>query len=105
MSECTGAQLTSVLVLLSAMAALFMATFLEPPSPTHSHFASPTTTPIKTEDPAEKLSLDKLSLETKSEDIDPGYAAALARQKERELAEAKLFCSLENKEACLMCSG
>lgn len=38
-------------------------------------------------------------------EIDPEYAAALQRQKDRELAEAKLLCSLENKEACLMCSG
>lgn len=36
---------------------------------------------------------------------DPEYAAALARQKERELEEAKLMCSLENKDACVMCSG
>jgi len=36
---------------------------------------------------------------------DPEFAAALARQKERELEEAKLMCSLENKEACMMCSG
>ena len=36
---------------------------------------------------------------------DPEYAAALQRQKERELEEAKLMCSLENKEACVMCSG
>ena len=78
----------------------------EPSSPTHSHFASPDTKAVKTEDPAESLSLDKLSLESsKTEEIDPGYAAALARQKERELAEAKMYCSLENKEACLMCSG
>ena len=27
------------------------------------------------------------------------------RQKARELEEAKLMCSIENKEACLMCSG
>ena len=34
---------------------------------------------MKTEDPAESLSLDKLSLEpSKAEEIDPGYAAALA---------------------------
>ena len=34
---------------------------------------------MKTEDPAESLSLDKLSLESsKTEEIDPGYAAALA---------------------------
>ena len=32
-------------------------------------------------------------------------AAALTRQKERELEQAKLMCSLENKEACLMCSA
>jgi len=79
----------------------------EPPSPTHSHYASPATKPIKTEDPAEALSLDKVAFDDaqKTGEIDAGYAAALARQKERELAEAKMFCSLENKEACLMCSG
>lgn len=38
-------------------------------------------------------------------DVDPEYAAALERQRERELEEAKMLCSLENKEACLMCSG
>jgi ribonucleoside-diphosphate reductase subunit M1 len=36
---------------------------------------------------------------------DPEYAAALLRKKARELEEAKLACSLENKEACVMCSG
>ena len=36
---------------------------------------------------------------------DPEFAAALARKKARELEEAKLACSLENKEACVMCSG
>lgn len=36
---------------------------------------------------------------------DDGYKKALARQKQREYEEAKLMCSLENKEACLMCSG
>lgn len=38
-------------------------------------------------------------------EADPEFAAALRRQKERELEEAKLLCSLENKEACVMCSG
>ncbi|KAI6123381.1 ribonucleotide reductase [Pisolithus croceorrhizus] len=38
-------------------------------------------------------------------EVDPEYSAALQRQKDRELAEAQLACSLENKEACLMCSG
>ncbi|KAK7048647.1 ribonucleoside-diphosphate reductase [Favolaschia claudopus] len=36
---------------------------------------------------------------------DPDFAAALKRLKERELAEAQMLCALENKEACLMCSG
>ncbi|KAG5341091.1 ribonucleotide-diphosphate reductase subunit rnr1 [Termitomyces sp. Mn162] len=52
--------------------------------------------------------LGSLSLDDKTKsagEIDPEYAAALQRQKERELADAKLQCSLENKEACLMCSG
>ncbi|OJA12477.1 hypothetical protein AZE42_09838 [Rhizopogon vesiculosus] len=38
-------------------------------------------------------------------DVDPEYAAALQRQRDRELEEAKMMCSLENKDACLMCSG
>lgn len=43
---------------------------------------------------------------TKGEkEVDPEYAAALERQKLRELEEAKLLCSIDNKEACLMCSG
>ncbi|KAI0345961.1 hypothetical protein BDW22DRAFT_1353597 [Trametopsis cervina] len=36
---------------------------------------------------------------------DPGFAAALLRQKEMEFEQAQLLCSLENKEACVMCSG
>lgn len=73
----------------------------EPPaSPTTSHYASPISTPIKSVDP-EPLSLDGGAAKV----VDPEYAAALRRQKEREEAEAKLLCSLENKEACLMCSG
>jgi len=36
---------------------------------------------------------------------DPEFAAAVLRRKVRELEEAKLVCSLENKEACVMCSG
>ena len=36
---------------------------------------------------------------------DPEFAAALQRQRDREAEEAKLMCSLENKEACVMCSG
>ncbi|KAJ7213865.1 ribonucleotide reductase alpha subunit [Mycena pura] len=36
---------------------------------------------------------------------DPEFAEALKKLKERELEEAKMYCALENKEACLMCSG
>jgi ribonucleoside-diphosphate reductase subunit M1 len=38
-------------------------------------------------------------------EADPGFAEALRRKKEKELEQAKLMCSLENKEACVMCSG
>lgn len=54
--------------------------------------------------------LSELSLDEKvkkAAEDDPEYAAALQRQREREEAEeeARLSCSLENREACLMCSG
>lgn len=38
-------------------------------------------------------------------EADPGFAAALQRQRDREEEEAKMLCSLENKEAYVMCSG
>ena len=41
----------------------------------------------------------------KAAEADPEFAAALERQRERQLEDEKLQCSLENKEACLMCSG
>ena len=53
-------------------------------------------------------SLAALSLDEKTHkaaEADPEFAAALLRKHERELEDAKLQCSLENKEACLMCSG
>ncbi|KAJ7485312.1 ribonucleotide reductase alpha subunit [Mycena latifolia] len=36
---------------------------------------------------------------------DPEFAVALQKLKDRELEEAKMYCALENKEDCLMCSG
>lgn len=48
---------------------------------------------------------DKEAKVAKAAAEDPEFAAALERQRERELEEAKLMCSIENKEACLMCSG
>ncbi|KAJ3988084.1 ribonucleotide reductase [Lentinula detonsa] len=56
----------------------------------------------------EGLSMEALSLDEtqkKAAEANPEFAAALLRQKEREYEEAKLLCSIENKEACLMCSG
>lgn len=49
------------------------------------------------------LSLDERT--QKAAEADPEFAAALQRQRDREYEQAKLMCSLENKEACLMCSG
>ncbi|KZT27429.1 hypothetical protein NEOLEDRAFT_1130988 [Neolentinus lepideus HHB14362 ss-1] len=55
---------------------------------------------------AEPSSVDGLDERTrKAAETDPEFAAALRRQQERQLEEAKLLCSLENKEACVMCSG
>ncbi|KAJ7359276.1 ribonucleotide reductase alpha subunit [Mycena albidolilacea] len=36
---------------------------------------------------------------------DPDFAAALKQLEDRKLEEAKMYCALENKEDCLMCSG
>jgi ribonucleoside-diphosphate reductase subunit M1 len=56
--------------------------------------------------PAENAELSSLDERTrKAAEEDPEFAAALQRQRERELEQAKLMCSIENKEACLMCSG
>lgn len=41
----------------------------------------------------------------KNDDEDISYEEALRRREQKELEQAKLMCSLENKEACLMCSG
>jgi ribonucleoside-diphosphate reductase subunit M1 len=49
------------------------------------------------------LSLDETT--RKAAEADPEFAVALLRKHERELEDAKLQCSLENKEACMMCSG
>ena len=52
---------------------------------------------------AAALSLDERMAKAAAED--PEFAAALQRAREKELEQAKLMCSIENKEACLMCSG
>jgi ribonucleoside-diphosphate reductase subunit M1 len=81
----------------------------EPPTPStpSSSTTLPSTSTAATvaapTDALASLSLDEKT--KKAAEKDPEFAAALQRQKERELADAKLQCSLENKEDCLMCSG
>jgi len=77
--------------------------FEVPLKPSSQLPSSAATISVPPSDALASLSLDeKLK---KAAEEDPEYAAALQRQQERELADAKLQCSLENKEACLMCSG
>ena len=67
--------------------------------------SSSSTTPPVTEAAS---GLGALSLDEKTRaaaEADPEFAAALERKRLRELEEAKMLCSIENKEACLMCSG
>lgn len=69
---------------------------------------SPSSTVVATNDAALASATATLSLDERTQkaaEADPEFAAALQRQRDRELEQAKLMCSLENKEACLMCSG
>ncbi|KIJ27544.1 hypothetical protein M422DRAFT_37723 [Sphaerobolus stellatus SS14] len=79
---------------IAASASTSAASTPAPSTPTPSSFTAPGP-------PA--LTLDARTAKAAAED--PEFAAALQRQRDRELEEAKLLCSLENKEACLMCSG
>ena len=73
----------------------------EPSSPVPLKFLPSASTVVE-------ASLTSLSLDDKAQkaaEADPEFAVALQRQRERQLEDEKLQCSLENKEACLMCSG
>ncbi|KAF8349527.1 ribonucleotide reductase [Amanita rubescens] len=75
---------------------------------TSAHPVATPSQPSSNRKPPSKIALPDLSLDEKTRqaaEADPEFAAALRRRKERELEEAKLACSLENKEACVMCSG
>ncbi|KAJ7643829.1 ribonucleotide reductase alpha subunit [Roridomyces roridus] len=69
----------------------------EPISPEPLRFTAPAPEP----EPASESDamLAKMAAE------DPDFAAALQKLKDRELEEARMYCALENKEDCLMCSG
>jgi ribonucleoside-diphosphate reductase subunit M1 len=70
---------------------------------TSSTPSSPSTAAESAEQRLASLSLDEKTM--KAAEADPEFAAALQRQRDREGEEAKLMCSLENKESCVMCSG
>ena len=72
------------------------------PSPSTTASASSSSETIVETQPVSSLYSDKA---LKAAEADPEFAAALQRQRERQLEDEKLQCSLENKEACLMCSG
>ncbi|KAH9947626.1 ribonucleotide reductase alpha subunit [Amylocystis lapponica] len=78
----------------------------EPTSPSLNGFS--TTASDSSPSPAAANDIKTLSLDDRTQQAaeqNPEFAAALQRQRERELEQEKLMCSLENKEACLMCSG
>ncbi|KAJ7743859.1 ribonucleotide reductase alpha subunit [Mycena metata] len=72
-------------------------------SPEPLRFSTALATPVKVEAASEPDETDAMLAEMAAED--PDFAAALRKLKERELEEAKMYCALENKEECLMCSG
>jgi ribonucleoside-diphosphate reductase subunit M1 len=79
------------------------------PTPNSSSENSPVRpAPSSAPAPIDSTERDVKSASDKTQQVaeaDPEFAAALQRQKDRELEEAKIMCSIENKEACLMCSG
>ncbi|OCH92652.1 hypothetical protein OBBRIDRAFT_791098 [Obba rivulosa] len=81
-------------------------THSDPPSPSPAQAAASRANDVAAAAAANgiaSLTLDERA--QKAAEQDPEFAAALQRQRDRELEEAKLMCSLENKEACVMCSG
>ncbi|KAJ7634839.1 ribonucleotide reductase alpha subunit [Roridomyces roridus] len=78
-----------------------LSTSTSSPSPTSSPATQPngSTSAAVSEDSESDVMLAKMAAE------DPDFAAALQKLKDRELEEAKMYCALENKEDCLMCSG
>ncbi|KAF7364873.1 Ribonucleoside-diphosphate reductase [Mycena venus] len=95
------------------------------PSSSREQSQSPVTPPPKSREPSVVIKQESVSPEplrfspapaadadaeseamlAKMAEEDPDFAAALQKLKDRELEEAKMYCALENKEACLMCSG
>jgi ribonucleoside-diphosphate reductase subunit M1 len=73
------------------------------PPPVSNGLVSPPPSTVSLEDAAASMSLNEKAKVAAA--ADPEFAAALQRQRDRELEEAQMLCSIENKEACMMCSG
>ena len=73
------------------------------PAPSATTSSATSTVTTTSETPVSNSAADDAPPDGK--EADPEYAEALRRKKERELEQEKLMCSLENKEACVMCSG
>lgn len=78
-----------------------------PTSPDPNAVTSPVvSSPALSDNESDKNEAVSLDERTKAAaERDPEFAAALQRTREREAEQAKLMCSLENKEACVMCSA
>ena len=79
-----------------------------PPSASALSSASLVTSPVLPLTPADSHADGLAGLDEAQRlaaEKDPEFAAALLRKKARELEAEKLACSLENKDACVMCSG
>ncbi|KIY46749.1 RIR1_NEUCR ribonucleoside-diphosphate reductase large chain [Fistulina hepatica ATCC 64428] len=86
--------------LAAAAAAASQPTSSSPPSvPPPSYSASSISTPAPVNGAAKEVAKNS------EKEMDPEHREALRRLEERKLADEKLQCSLENKGACVMCSG
>jgi len=77
-------------------------------APAKSEETPVATTSSPSDDLLDTIPLDALSLDDTTRgkaESDPEFANALKKKYLRELEDAKLQCSLENKEACVTCSG
>ncbi|KAI0314074.1 ribonucleotide reductase [Amylostereum chailletii] len=72
-----------------------------PSSTSSTPLPSTSSSSVKDDDPYKGMS----EQERAAAESDPDFAAALQRKREKELEQEKLMCSIENKEACVMCSG
>ncbi|KAH8818731.1 ribonucleotide reductase alpha subunit [Flagelloscypha sp. PMI_526] len=76
-----------------------------PPSPPAESEAAPAPAkePVPLEEELASLGLDDTTIQAAKED--PEFADSLRNLVQRNLEDAKLQCAMDNKEACLMCSG